>query len=200
MSRPYQLILDAAGVLITNLSPTFWYEIAEKANIPPERLRAQYKQIIRESLWSGKISEEEFWQWLKIQCPSIELGEAKRILFKHLEYLPAFDYIPTWSMFTDIHILSNHRAEWIEPLFRPMLPYIKSLTISSEVGLCKPDPKIYELVHKKLNSNGHVWYIDDQEKNLKPAEERLWNTYIADQNGNWIEHVNGLLGLRGGFI
>ncbi|WP_191797496.1 HAD family hydrolase [Paenibacillus gallinarum] len=81
-----------------------------------------------------------------------------------------------------------------------MLPYIKSLTISSEVGLCKPDPKIYEFVHKKLNPNGHVWYIDDQEKNLKPAQERLWNTYIADQNGNWIEHVNGLLGLRGGFI
>ncbi|WIV20306.1 haloacid dehalogenase [Paenibacillus polygoni] len=200
MSRPYQLILDAAGVLITNLSPTFWYEIAEKADISHEHLRAQYKQEIRESLWSGKISEDDFWQWLKKQCHSIEIEEAKRILFKHLEDLPAFDYIPVWSKFSDIHILSNHRAEWIEPLFRPMLPYIKSLTISSEVGLCKPDPKIYELVHKKLNPYGQVWYIDDQEKNLKPAQERLWNTYIADQNAKWIEHVNGLLGLRVGFI
>ncbi|MEF3351872.1 haloacid dehalogenase [Paenibacillus sp. GYB006] len=195
MSHPYQLILDAAGVLITNLSPTFWYEIAEKADIPHEHLRAQYKKEIRESLWSGKISEDDFWQWLKIQCPSIENEEAKRILFKHLGYLPAFNYIPMWSKLTDIHILSNHRAEWIEPLFKPMLPYIKSLTISSEVRLCKPDPKIYELLHKKLNPNGQVWYIDDQEKNLKPAQERLWNTYIADQNGKWIVHINGLLGL-----
>lgn len=44
MSHPYQLILDAAGVLITNLSPTYWYEIAEKADVLHEHLRVQYNR------------------------------------------------------------------------------------------------------------------------------------------------------------
>jgi FMN phosphatase YigB (HAD superfamily) len=41
---------------------------------------------------------------------------------------------------------------------------------SSEVGLRKPDPAIYELLLERLGLPGHeVAYVDDWEDNLAPA-------------------------------
>ncbi|MCD9021995.1 HAD-IA family hydrolase [Cohnella silvisoli] len=154
---------------------------------------SQFKQDIRNLLWSGKISEDAFWYWLKKQCPSLEIHNAKSILIKQLSYLPAFNCIPDWSQLADIHLLSNHRSEWLEPLLKPIKKYVKSITISSSVGFCKPDREIYEIVHNKLNVKQKVLFIDDQEENLKPAQELFWSTLIADKKGIWIEQVNEML-------
>ncbi len=111
----YQLVLDVSGVIVSNLSPTFWNEIAVSAGVPYEFLHTQFKRDMRELLWTGKKSEDEFWKWLNKQCPSIEIHEAQSMLYKHLKTLPAFDCIPNWSELADIHLLSNHRREWLEP-------------------------------------------------------------------------------------
>jgi len=189
----YQLVLDVAGVIVTNLSPTYWVEMAVSAGVAYEFLHNQFKHEIRELLWTGKISEEEFWEWLNKQCPSIENHEAQSILYKHLRPLPAFDYIPDWSEVADIHLLSNHRQEWLEPLLEPIRPYLKSITISSSVGLCKPRPEIYTIVNAKLDPMLQVMYIDDQDKNMKAARELSWNTLTADREGEWIKSVKQIL-------
>jgi HAD superfamily hydrolase (TIGR01549 family) len=189
----HQLILDVAGVIITNLSPIFWHEIAELAFIPSETLRSQFKQEMRELLWTGKISEYEFWHWLNKKCPPIEIHTAQSILFKQLRYLPAIKCLPTWSQVADIHLLSNHRTEWLEPLLEPIKKYVKSITISSSVGFSKPDPIIYEIVQSKIQVNRQVLFVDDQEKNLKPAQDLFWSTLKADKKGMWIEQVNEIL-------
>ncbi|WP_438350706.1 HAD-IA family hydrolase [Paenibacillus sp. FA6] len=189
----HQLILDVAGVIITNLSPTFWHEIAELTSVPYETLRSQFKQEMRENLWTGKISEKEFWNWLNKQCPATEIHTAQSIMLKHLSYLPAINYIPTWSKVADIHLLSNHRKEWLEPLLVPIKKYVKSITISSSVGVCKPNPQIYEMVQTKLEVTQQVLFVDDQDKNFKPAQDLFWSTLLADKNGTWIEKVKGIL-------
>ncbi|MEC0089502.1 HAD family hydrolase [Paenibacillus macquariensis] len=189
----YQLVLDVAGVIVTNLSPTYWVEMSALSGVSYEFLHNQFKHEIRELLWTGKISEEEFWEWIIRQCPSIETHEAQSMLYKHLRTLPAFDYIPGWSEVADIHLLSNHRQEWLEPLLEPIWPYLKSITISSSVGLCKPRPEIYTIVNAKLDPMLQVMYIDDQDKNMKPAKELSWNTLTADIEGKWLEQVKQML-------
>jgi hypothetical protein len=79
MNKP-QLILDIAGVILTNLSPTFWQEIALAAEMPYDSLKAVFKNEVREDLWTGRISEEDFWVWLNKHCPIVEPQYARNLI------------------------------------------------------------------------------------------------------------------------
>lgn len=193
MSRP-QLILDAAGVLVTNLSPDYWNAIHSLTGIPYVQLKAQFKDELRHNFWSGKVEVVYFWRWLQDKAPHIDAAAAGHLLKQFLKPLPAMSQIAGWSRYADIHILSNHRSEWLAPLLEPVRSYVKSVTISSEVGLCKPDPEIFELVHTSLNKLEPIFYVDDQEKNRRPAMQLGWHTVIADPEGSWIERINRLIG------
>ncbi len=52
--------------------------------------------------------------------------------------------MPNWSQIADIHLLSNHRTEWLFPTMATISEFIKSVTISSAVGFCKPHREIYD--------------------------------------------------------
>ncbi|MBD0380180.1 HAD family hydrolase [Paenibacillus sedimenti] len=195
MKKP-QLILDMAGVIITNLSPSFWEEIATTADISYNDLKTLFKNEVRDHLWTGVISEEEFWTWLHNHFPILEVRYTRPLINKHLVPLPAIEQISKWSDKADIHLLSNHRNEWLAPLLNPISKYLKSITISSEVGNCKPDPKIYQLVQEKIvHRTTSIIYVDDQQKNLIPAEELGWETVFADQEGKWVTEITNRLNL-----
>lgn len=192
----HQLILDVAGVLVTNMSPLYWKEIAELENATNKDLKIIFNKHVRELYWSGRLPEEAFWKWLHKECPSVEISVAKTLLTKHLQTLPAFERIPEWSQFADIHLLSNHREEWLVPILNSISSYIKTITISSRVGCCKPHAEIYEIVNSKLEIHSKVTFVDDHVKNLKAAQVLNWNTLIADQDGEWIDRVDDILGVR----
>ncbi|ANA82819.1 haloacid dehalogenase [Paenibacillus glucanolyticus] len=183
-----QLVLDVAGVLITNFSPAFWHDTTRANGITFGELKLLFATEIRKPLWTGQMSEEAFWNWLAGYCP-VEPKELKTILFNNLHTMPAFDLVPEWSVQTDIHLLSNHRSEWLQMLLDPIRPYLASVTISSDEGCCKPDLPIYHIVASKLDEGKSTIYVDDQAKNLRPAEELSWSTVLADPEGQWIKLV-----------
>jgi FMN phosphatase YigB (HAD superfamily) len=191
--RKDQLILDVAGVIITNLSPTFWNDISKAAGISSDDLKKRFKEEIREDFWTGKLAEDDFWQWLKKYCQAIDMQKAKVTLLECLKPLPAFDRIAMWSEYIDIHLLSNHRKEWIDPILEPIKKFTKSINISSAVGICKPNLAIYNVMNSKLQTIDKVMFVDDQEKNLKPAMSLGWNTLKADSDGEWIRTIEGLI-------
>lgn len=45
----HQLILDVAGVLVTNMSPRYWEEIAELDNATNKDLKTMFKVHLRDS-------------------------------------------------------------------------------------------------------------------------------------------------------
>lgn len=186
-NRP-QLVLDIGGVLAANLS-SFWEELAAHAQVPYDQLRARYKQEMSEALWSGKVTEEEFWSWLSAGFPAIQNEHARTLLRSILKPLPAMEYLPLWSQFADIHLLSNHRAEWVLPLFLDVQKHLSSITISSEVGFFKPHPRIYSTAQTQLKNSQKVLFVDDQEKNLQQAALLGWDTLLADPEGNWTKEV-----------
>lgn len=190
MSRP-QLVLDVAGVITTNLSSTFWIEVARISGISYNSIRSLFKEI-REDLWTGRISEADFWIWISKHCPEIEPQAGRSLLAKHLKLLPSAGYLLDWSQKCDIHLLSNHRHEWLEELLEPIRPYLKSITISNQVGCCKPDIEIYEIVKSRINKTKTI-YVDDQVKNLDSAKKLGWTPVLADEEGNWTELISKLI-------
>ncbi|MGC6583779.1 HAD-IA family hydrolase [Paenibacillus sp. Dod16] len=195
MTAKPQLVLDLAGVLVSNFSSTFWLQLSKGSEISFQDIREQFDEI-RKDLWTGKIKEDDFWEWMSLRIKQINKERARTLLIQSLEPLPGLNYLAEWSEIADIHILSNHCKEWLESILERVEPHTKSITISNQVGLRKPDIQIYQHVGKQFEAGQTVVYIDDQEKNLKPVIELGWNTLLADKEHKWIEKVEPMIGMR----
>ncbi|WP_036718718.1 HAD family hydrolase [Paenibacillus harenae] len=192
MSRP-QLVLDIGGVLASNLSPLLWRLVAEEAVVSEKELYSAYKEQISERLWTGSISEEQFWIWVKSYTPHLPAERARSFIAQSLQPLPALAMLQEWSADADLHILSNHLPAWVEPVIKPYEKLLKSVTISSEAGFRKPHPDIFACVAPHLTSGGTVLFVDDQNKNLRQAALLGWRTLLADEEGLWISKVMDFL-------
>ncbi|NMO97027.1 HAD-IA family hydrolase [Paenibacillus lemnae] len=193
-ARP-QLVLDLAGVLISNFSPTFWPRLENESGATFQEMKQQFGYI-RKDLWTGKLREKDFWIWLGSRLEQIPQEEAQRWLISALKPLPALQQLERWSEAADIHILSNHCQEWLEHLLPLIEPFAESVTVSNQVGLCKPEPEIYTLVSHhfgELNEEIDILYVDDQDKNLEPARQLGWKTLLADPEHRWISIVEQYL-------
>lgn len=193
MAAKPQLVLDLAGVLVSNFSSAFWHTLAEGSEISFQEIRVQFDEV-RRDLWTGKMKEDEFWGWMSLRMKQINKEEARELITQSLQPLPGLNYLAQWSEIADIHVLSNHCKEWLEPILEKVEPYARSITISNQVGLRKPDLQIYKHVVKQFErSERTVVYVDDQEKNLKPAIDLGWKTLLADQEHKWIDQVGPML-------
>lgn len=190
-ARP-QLVLDISGVLVNNLSSVFWKEISASSGVAIQEIKEQFNEIKRD-LWTGNLKEEKLWIWLVNRYPGINKDRARDILIHTLEPLPSVQYLEQWNRIADIHLLSNHCIEWLEPMLAALKGHTKSITISNQVGLCKPDIRIYEMVQSHFECKDRVLYVDDQEKNLKPAISLGWKTLLADEHNNWIKEIEPIM-------
>lgn len=193
MLRP-QLMLDIGGVLATNLSPRFWNEVARQADCPVELLYAKYKKELSRGLWVGHFSELQFWNWISAQVPSVSAAQGQAILMESLTPLPGMLQLSEWSKHADIHILSNHLTAWVDPVLEPIRSFLSSVTISSQVGMSKPQMELYEYACSLLPPSAPVLFIDDQDKNLRQGAAVGWHTLQADPEGRWIDEANLWLG------
>ncbi|MEK3882226.1 hypothetical protein [Paenibacillus sp. PL2-23] len=181
-----QLILDIGGVLATNISPLFWELVAEDAGVASDVIYRLYKAEVSERLWTGEVTEEQFWSWLG-RAAGLERQQGQAYLSASLAPLPALQHLKRWSEIANIHLLSNHLISWVEPLLKEVRPYITSATISSLVGCRKPDRGIFDCAAGKLRGRAPTLFIDDQSSNLDAAAETAgWSTLLADPEGHWI--------------
>lgn len=192
MQAKPQLVLDIAGVLLSNMSLMFWKEMIQETSLSAEQLKKHFGGIKRD-LWTGKMKEEEFWESLRETYPELPIDRARDILFDSIVPLPAAQYLEQWSEYADIHLLSNHCREWIQPNLDNLSRFATSVTISNQVGLCKPEMEIYQLVETQLPSGTKVLFVDDQEKNLHSAKLLGWKTLLADEEGKWTQEVKSFI-------
>ncbi|MCZ8515376.1 HAD-IA family hydrolase [Paenibacillus filicis] len=183
-----QLVLDVGGVLGTNLT-RFWHELAASASLSYEDLRRLYKQELRDKCWTGEISEPDFFTWACSIQSSMNESQARSLMLSCLQPLPAYKLVPDWSKIYDLHILSNHRSEWLAPFLAPILPYFQTVTISSEIGCAKPSPDIFKHAASVLPKGATVLFVDDTEHNLTAAADHGWQILLADSEGHWIHQI-----------
>lgn len=186
--RP-QLVFDVGGVLAGNLDG-FWSDLARQGGLDRAELRLRYKEEVGSRLWQGSLSEAQFWDWLRIACPGVGTEEARNLLRQALVPLPALERLEGWSRRADLHILSNHVAAWIMPLFADLGTCIASFTVSSEEGFHKPDIRLFRAAEVKLKKTSDICFVDDKADNLEIARRLGWETILADEDGFWIGQID----------
>lgn len=172
----------------------FWEQLCDRSSISYESIVPHYKATMSAPLWRGEVTEAEFWNWMAGGYPSVDVSSARLLLTANLARLPALNRLAEWRAHADLHLLSNHRAEWLLPVLAKELPLFASVTISSEVGCAKPQPEIFRRVASRLPAGAPVLFVDDQSHNLQAAIELGWMTLKADADGRWVEEVAPMLG------
>lgn len=188
-----QLVLDVGGVVLADLTPTFWRWVATQENLPHAAVVTRFRAEVREDLWTGTLSEEQFWTWCGHRFPRLNLATARDMLAASLRRLPATRQLGHWARCADLHLLSNHRAEWALPALAAFQTHFARITISSTVGMCKPDPAIYAIVAAHLPAGAPVIFVDDQARNFPSAVALGWTPLLADAEGDWLATLESLL-------
>lgn len=171
------IIFDAMGVIfeeghdLHELVIPFLHERDHK--ISADKIENIYYEASK-----GDITSFDFWKMLGFgeQYPEIE----KLYLDSCLSLDPTFTEIAKeLRKKYKIGYLSNDVNEWSTYLRKKfnLNKLFDAILVSGEVGLRKPDPRIFEFLLKKTNSKGNECiFIDDNLKNLTAASEFDINT------------------------
>lgn len=88
--------------------------------------------------------------------------------------------LPVWA-------LSNFGIETLE-LADATYPFLREFDrriVSGELGVCKPDPAIYEAVEAQGVKPERLLFVDDSAANVEAAAERGWQTHRFDGVEGW---------------
>ncbi len=96
-------------------------------------------------------------------------------------------------------LLTNNIPEWRDG-WRSLLDLAALFDVvidSSEVGIRKPEPAIYELTRTRLGlAHDAIFFLDDLGVNLKPARALGWQTLRYDDTARVLEVLDALAASR----
>ncbi|MFA5894275.1 MAG: HAD family phosphatase [Candidatus Shapirobacteria bacterium] len=135
----------------------------------------------------GKISIPEIWP---ILCQKLKISNGKDYDFikswvsDYQSIIPMHEFIKSIEGIYPLGIISNYYAGFYEEcLIQGFIPKVNftDVIISAEVGLMKPDAKIYELAEKRSGFHGdEILFIDDKDENTNIAKSLGWQTFCFD--------------------
>ncbi|MCH8748430.1 HAD family phosphatase [Patescibacteria group bacterium] len=170
------VVFDVGGVLHTSRAEHIAQDIINTLGISQEQYLLAYDQLM--PLFNlGEITEQEFWQQF------ITLTKASQPL--PTESLWGREFARLYQVNDDVlHIVANLKnqgltvailSNTIDPHAtinrqRGLYAPFEIIILSHEVGLAKPDPKIYEVAQKQLQvSAAETVFVDDREENITAA-------------------------------
>jgi epoxide hydrolase-like predicted phosphatase len=175
MGDRHGLILDYGGVLTTSPFPSFEAFCAAEG-LPADAVRARFRddenaRALLARLETGKLSSPDFEVAFAAQL-GVSSEDLLQRMFGGMEADEAMiDGIRAIrGGGVRLAILSNsvgNAAVYGRALLAELFD---TVVISSEVGLRKPEPEIYELAAERLGlAPAQCVYVDDLPPNLKPA-------------------------------
>ncbi|KPL00227.1 MAG: hypothetical protein AMJ91_05035 [candidate division Zixibacteria bacterium SM23_73_3] len=190
------IIFDLGGVLMTDVPLV---KIARDLSVRFSRSEDKiHSYLYPNEHWTrltlGKISENEYWDhFLKASKVKVDREELKdrvrselRPIEKNVEILPLLK-----SQYK-LTVLSNHSREWSEFMREEFdfFNYFDQIIISCDVGLRKPDPRIYQLTVKRLESKPEeCLFIDDKKRNTEGAESCGINSIVFEDRIKLLENL-----------
>ncbi|KKU93244.1 hypothetical protein A3H89_03725 [Candidatus Amesbacteria bacterium RIFCSPLOWO2_02_FULL_48_11] len=173
----YKLILfDLGGVVFTNGTKKFVTDISARYGIKYEEALNVLDGEIGTKYREGKIGRDEFW---KLVLESLPLRETIDGL--ESEWIGDYELIPGTKEIMDklrgkykIMYLSDNVKERVDKLDARFgfISWFDDGIFSHEVGVRKPNPKIYEYALQKGQVEpSESIFIDDKPKMLEPARE-----------------------------
>ena len=103
----------------------------------------------------------------------------------------------------NVYLLSNTnpiiqegwaRTSEFTPAGRPIGAYFDKMYTSYEVGVTKPDPKIFEYMIRDSGLNpSETLFVDDGKSNIEIARQLGFETYQPENGEDWREPINRYL-------
>ena len=202
------LVFDLGNVLIE------WNSEKILTSFEPEKERRQLlRQVIFESgIWhqtdKGELSLKEACDKVLAKLDDSYHSAVQNIFYNWYEVVEVYsglqEQIRLWAeQGYRIYILSTtceifYHIEKAGLL--PIYPLLSGYILSSEVGIVKPEPEIYQKVLKKysLDPTESV-FIDDIQANLDTAAELGFETILAERESDNILAMQDLLQEKGAY-
>lgn len=194
MQKPSWVIFDVGGVLLD--WPSSSVATAKRLGITRDNLfDALYDQTVPVSIGAkmntGEMTAEEGWAAVLERLGKTEFTPEEII---NGWYARDYWFDDSLKLVDDLHtagyklaIMSNSWLGLTNPNKREVFPrelqHFTHVFDSSVERMKKPDAKFYELVETRTESSAsELLLIDDDKKNLTPAEERGWQTFFYDSS------------------
>jgi len=176
-------LFDLGGVLFTNGTKKFIKEISLSHKISENEVKDVIDGEIGSLYRESKITRDEFWRQV---IEKLHLNESADVLEK--QWIDGYEIISGTKQIImelsnkySLYYLSDNVKERVDALDKKFdfLKLFKGGIFSHEVGVRKPNPKIYEFALNKSNSNPEqTVFIDDKAMMLKPAKILGINTIL----------------------
>ncbi|EKD87465.1 MAG: HAD-superfamily hydrolase, subfamily IA, variant 3 [uncultured bacterium] len=170
------ILFDLGGVLFTNGSKKFTEVISERYKLDKSLVHEITNGELGSKYREAKMTRDEFW---KLFLQTLNVHEGPDTLEK--EWISYYDLIEgTRDIIFElakkykVYYLSDNVKERVDQLDERFgfLKWFTDGIFSHEVGVRKPNPKIYEYALKKVNVlPKEVVFIDDKESSLIPARQ-----------------------------
>ncbi|MFZ2024942.1 MAG: hypothetical protein WAV51_01490 [Microgenomates group bacterium] len=184
------IYFDVGGVVIKDFSGTNkWNELKRRIGIPDEQIQdvddrwKQYKDPIDNGDINLTVIETMLRQEFQIPIP--KNYSMLDDFVDHFERNPSI-----WSVIKEIHtthrvgLLTNMYIGMFEKIVkRDLLPpeIWDTIIDSSIIHMKKPDKNIYEFAQKQADvPASKILFVDNLERNLTPAIELGWQTFLYD--------------------
>jgi len=199
------IIFDVGGVLMTDVPlKKIAQDLSARFSMPEDELHSYlYPNEHWTHLTLGEISEDEYWDYfLKTSKVKVDRKELKDRVRRELRPIGEnVKIVPLLKSQYKLAILSNHSKEWSE-FMRKEFDFFDSfdqIIFSCDVGLRKPDSRIYKLALTKLNSEPEECvFIDDKKRNTDGAEKVGMKTILLENVSKLREELFGLGLVLGG--
>ncbi len=172
------VIWDMGGVILRTEDHTFRTDLATRLGLDREGLeRIVFDGEVSERATLGQIGVDELWQDIcaRLQLPPERLAELQQGFWggDRLD-TELVDYIRSLRPKYRSGLLSNAWLDMRQVLQERMhiLDAFDEVIISAEVGLMKPDPRIFQLAVERLGAApAEAVFIDDFPPNVRAARE-----------------------------
>ncbi len=190
------IIFDAGRVLVTDVPlKKIAAELSRRFSVPAELLHScLYPTEHWTRLTLGEISEDEYWEhFLKESRIDVDKDSLKNKVRAELRPIRKnVEIIPQLVGRYHLAILSNHAKEWSQFMTKQFdfFRYFDHVIFSCDVGLRKPDPRIYRLALSRLSSGpSESLFVDDKKRNTDGAEGIGMTTVMLEKASSLREEL-----------
>lgn len=177
------IIFDLGGVLFTNGTAGFVKKITMRCGRDESMVRDVLDGALGSLYREAKISREEFWR------RAIEaLGLREKMELLESEWIASYELIEgtkkiveTLARTYKVYFLSDNVRERVEQLEQKhhFLSLFSGGIFSHEVGIRKPDPRLYRMILDLAHTDPtEAIYIDDKPHLLSPAQALGMKTLV----------------------
>jgi putative hydrolase of the HAD superfamily len=182
------IIFDCFGVLYQG-SSSHLYELTPEAN------RAEFKNLNLSSDY-GYISHEDFTQQASVLIGRSTVEIEAIMQRDHIRNVALVAYVQSLRPAYKVAMLSNVGRGVINRLFsdEELDELFDVVVLSSEVGMVKPDPEIFNFTSDKLGiSPENCLMVDDLESNITGAQTIGMHGVVFSTTDSFVSGVQPLL-------